>query len=199
MHLFPSSHDWPKILFPALPWAEKAIRPFVVYLFLLLVFRLSGKRELGQTTLFDFLIILIISNVVQNAIIGEDNSILGSFVGVITLLLMSFVLNTATARSHRARRLLEGSPTLLVHDGKVLDKQMREQQVSVNDLFSALRQQGINSITEVRYAILELDGKISIIQTNADKPDSEEDSVTREIMKDAGITLPDSPPHPDVA
>ena len=71
------AHDWPKIVFPALPWAEKIVRPFIVYLFLLVAFRFSGKRELGQATLFDFLIILLISNVVQNAIIGDDNSILG--------------------------------------------------------------------------------------------------------------------------
>lgn len=199
MHLLPAPHDWPKILFPAVPWLEKAIRPFIVYLFLLGAFRLSGKRELGQTTLFDFLIILVISNVVQNAIIGEDNSILGSFVGVVTLLVMSFVLNRVTSRSHQARRLLEGSPTLLVHDGKVLDQAMRKQQVSVNDLFSALRQEGIDSLGEVRYAILELDGKISIIHADAPKPDSEEDCVTQEIIRDAGITTPDAPPHPDVA
>lgn len=79
-----SIHNGPEILFPALPWAEKMLRAAVVYLFMLGVIRVSGKRESGQATLFDFLIMLLIANVVQNAIIGPDNSILGSFAGVIT-------------------------------------------------------------------------------------------------------------------
>lgn len=181
-------HDWPKILFPALPWAEKIVRPFIVYLFLLGAFRISGKRELGQATLFDFLIILLISNVVQNAIIGEDNSILGSFAGVITLLILSFVLNRTTANSRKARQILEGTPTLLVYHGKLLKDQLIKESVSYNDLYMALREQGIASVTDVRYAILELDGNISIIQNDAGHPESREDCVTAAILEAAPIT-----------
>ena len=171
------------MLFPALPWAEKVVRPFIVYLFLLGAFRVSGKRELGQATLFDFLIILLISNVVQNAIIGDDNSILGSFAGVITLLVLSFVLNKTTANSRKARQLLEGMPTLLIYHGQVLDAQMKKESVSRNDLYMSLRQQGLASVTDVRYAILELDGDISIIKNDAGHPESREDCVTAAILE----------------
>lgn len=180
-------HDWSKMLFPTLPWAEKVVRPFVVYLFLLGAFRVSGKRELGQATLFDFLIILLISNVVQNAIIGDDTSILGSFAGVATLLVLSFVLNKTTANSRKARQIMEGMPTLLIYHGEVLDAQMKKESVSRNDLYMSLRQQGIASVSDVRYAILELDGDISIIKNDAGHPASREDCVTAAILESSPI------------
>lgn len=198
IHLFPSAHEWGNIFFPAIPWAEKIARPFIVYLFLLAAFRISGKRELGQATLFDFLIILIISNVVQNAIIGNDNSVLGSFAGVVTLLMMSFTLNRATSRSKHVRQVLEGMPALLVHNGKILDEPMQRESVSYNDLFMALRQEGIASLDEVRYAILELNGKISIIRSDAPRPEANNSCITAEILRVAGVSDSETP-HPDVA
>jgi uncharacterized membrane protein YcaP (DUF421 family) len=161
----------------------KGLRPLFVYLFLLVAFRFSGKRELGQATLFDFLIILLISNVVQNAMIGRDNSIGGAFAGVAVLLALSWFLNRTTSRSVTLRTVLEGAPTLLVHDGAILPNAMRKESVSENDLRTALRQQGIASIAEVRYAILELDGKISVIRTDAPVPDGDEDCVVGEIRR----------------
>jgi len=171
------------LLIPHISWLEKLLRPLVVYLFLLVAFRFSGKRELGQATLFDFLILLLISNVVQNAMIGEDNSIGGSFAGVAVLLTLSWGLNKLTARSPKLRKVLEGSPTLLVHNGFVLEKAMRKESVSINDLLTALREQGIASLSEVRYAILELDGKISLIRTDAPVPANQEDCVVDEIRQ----------------
>ena len=137
------------LLIPHISWMEKIIRPLLVYGFLLVAFRFSGKRELSQATLFDFLILLLISNVVQNAMIGEDNSIGGSFAGVAVLLTLSWALNKITAHSPKLRKILEGSPTLLVHDGKVLDAAMRKESVSLNDLLTAFREQGIASVSEV--------------------------------------------------
>ncbi len=186
---FFSGHYWPKVLFPGLPWAEMIVRPFLVYLFLLGAFRLSGKRELGQATLFDFLIILLISNVVQNAMVGGDNSVLGSFAGVATLLVLSFVLNRATANSRKTRQLLEGMPTLLIYHGEVLDSQMKRESVSKNDLFMSLRKQGIASVSDVRYAILELDGSISVIQNSAGHPESREDCVTAGILEASPVDM----------
>lgn len=186
-HLLPGAHQWWPLFAPQLSWAEKILRPLIVYLFLLVAFRFSGKRELGQATLFDFLIVLLISNVVQNAMIGEDNSIGGAFAGVGTLLALSFGLNRLTARSRKARRLLEGSPTLLVHDGRILAEPMRKESVSRNDLLTALREQGIASVAEVRYAVLELDGQISVIKADAPHPDSQVNCVTAEILEQAPI------------
>ncbi|RYG53471.1 MAG: hypothetical protein EOO01_04275 [Chitinophagaceae bacterium] len=90
------SLDWHQLLFPQPSWLEKVLRPVLVYAFLLVIFRLASKREMAQATLFDFLIILLISNVVQNAIIGEDNSVLGAMAGATTLVLLSSWLNHAT-------------------------------------------------------------------------------------------------------
>ncbi|WP_395140123.1 DUF421 domain-containing protein [Armatimonas sp.] len=183
--LLPQAWDIGPMLLPHISWGEKLFRPLVVYGFLLVAFRFSGKRELGQATLFDFLILLLISNVVQNAMIGEDNSIGGSFAGVAVLLTLSWALNKITTRSPRLRKLLEGSPTLLVHDGKVLDNAMRKESVAINDLLTAFREQGIASVSEVRFAVLELDGKISIIRTDAPIPVSREDCVVEEIRMQA--------------
>lgn len=182
------AHQWLPVFLPNLPWVEKIVRPVAVYFFLLAAFRISGKRELSQATLFDLLILLLISNVVQNAMIGEDNSVGGAAIGVVTLLLLSFVLNRLTTRSRRARKILEGAPTLLVYRGHIIDQSMKKENVSRNDLLTALREQGVASITEVRYAVLELDGQISVIKNDAQAPAGREECVTAEILEQAPIS-----------
>lgn len=149
---------------PKPSWAEKIVRPILIYVALLLAFRFMSKRDLTQNTTFDLLIVLLLSNVVQNALIGEDNSILGSLVGAATLLLMSAGLNRWTAKSIKARRLLEGEPILLVHNGRLLDDNMSKYAVSRPDLNAGLRGQNMITLEDVRYAFLELDGTISVIR-----------------------------------
>ena len=183
LHLLPESGIWGTLFQPKPSWLEKLIRPLIVYVFLLVAFRFSGKRELGQATLFDFLIVLLISNVVQNAMIGDDNSIGGAFGGVAVLLTLSWLLNRVTARSRPTRLLLEGAPTLLVHDGVVLEAALKKEAVSDNDLRCALREQGIASLKEVRYAILELDGHITVIRRDAAVPESSDDCVADDIRQ----------------
>jgi uncharacterized membrane protein YcaP (DUF421 family) len=154
---------WHEMLMPKPSWAEKIVRPLIVYLVLLVVFRVTSKRELAQATLFDFLIILLISNVVQNAIIGEDNSVLGAIAGAITLLVITTVFNRVI-ESRKARVLLEGDPVLLVHNGKMHEDAMKAQDVNRYDLFSNIRKAGIACLADVGLAVLELDGTISIIR-----------------------------------
>ena len=149
---------------PKLSWLEKILRPVLVYVALLLAFRFMSKRDLTQNTTFDLLIVLLLSNIVQNALIGEDNSILGALVGAGTLLLLSTGLNRWTAKSLKARRLLEGEPVLLVHNGRLLDENMSKYAVSRPDLNAGLRGQNMITLEDVRYAFLELDGTISIIR-----------------------------------
>jgi uncharacterized membrane protein YcaP (DUF421 family) len=156
------------MLFPKPSWAEKMVRPFLSYIILLLIFRIGSKRELAQATLFDFLIILLISNVVQNAMIGDDNSVLGATAGVIVLVVLSYLLNHITARSKKARILLEGQPVLLIKDGQIDETMMHKQGVSRNDLFCAIRKQGFARLADVDFAILELDGTISVIRKDND-------------------------------
>ena len=155
---------WNEMLLPTAPWIEKIIRPILVYGVLLVLFRVISKREMAQATLFDFLVILLISNVVQNAMIGADNSILGGAMGAAVLVAMSTWLNHATAHSKRARVLLEGKPVLLMRDGVIQEDVMKKKSISHNDLLSAIRKQGIGRLREVGFAILELDGSISVLK-----------------------------------
>ena len=152
------------MLLPKLSWAEKIIRPVLVYLALLLAFRFLSKRDLTQNTTFDLLIVLLLSNVVQNALIGDDNSVFGALTGALTLLLLSTGLNRWTAKSFKARRILEGQPILLVHNGSLLDANMTKYAVSRADLNAGLRGQNMITLEDVRYAFLELDGTISVIR-----------------------------------
>src|SRR5260370_6178180 len=108
-----------EILIPDISLVEKVIRPMVVYLFLLIAFRVAGKRELGQMTPFDLIVLLTISNVVQNAMIGADNSLGGGLIGAATLLIMNWVLARLSYYFPRFERLVEGQPTVLVENGKI--------------------------------------------------------------------------------
>ena len=160
------SLNWHDLLLPQPSWLEKVLRPVLIYLFLMVLFRVASKREMAQATLFDFLIILLISNVVQNAIIGADNSVLGAIAGATTLVVLSTALNRATAHSRKARILLEGRPVLLMRDGEIEEAMMKNKAISHNDLLSAIRKQGLGRLQDVGYAILELDGTISILKAS---------------------------------
>ena len=168
LFFFQQSVQWSDLLLPSISWVEKLVRPLLVFLVLMVIFRLANKREMAQATLFDFLIILMISNVVQNAMIGEDNSVLGASAGAVVLVLLSSLLNRITARSRKARKIFEGQPALLVEYGKMDELMMRQQNISRNDLLSAIRKQGIVRMCEVAFALLELDGSISVIKTDDD-------------------------------
>lgn len=186
---------WQELFLPKPSWAEKLLRPVLVYLVLLVLFRIASKRELAQATLFDFLIILMISNVVQNAMIGDDNSILGASAGAAVLIILSGALNRVTARSKKARILLEGMPTLLIYKGRLNQDKLHQQNVSRNDLFCAIRKQGIARLADVGFAILELDGTISIIRADDDK--RPHDCLPPEIVGNESVEDQDDNDKPD--
>lgn len=151
------------ILVPDIGIAEKLLRSVVVYTFLLVAFRLCGKRQLGQLTAFDLVVLLIISNVVQNAVIGNDNSLGGGLLGATTILLLNLVVAYVTFRFKRADRLIEHSPTVLVRHGRILRDNLRRERLGPRDLRAALRHHGVVSIRDIRYAFLEEDGHVSVI------------------------------------
>ena len=151
------------ILIPEISIAEKLVRSVVVYLFLLVAFRLCGKRQLGQLSAFDLVVLLIISNVVQNAVIGNDNSLGGGLIGATAILLLNLVVAYVTFRSKRADRVVEHSPTVLVRHGRVLRDNLRHERLGPRDLRAALRHHGVVSIRDIRYAFLEEDGHVSVI------------------------------------
>jgi uncharacterized membrane protein YcaP (DUF421 family) len=160
------SHLW----IPDIPVWEKIVRSVVIYLFLLIAFRFTGKRQVGQLTPFDLIVLLIISNVVQNAVIGNDNSLGGGMLGAVVILVLNYGLVVFTSRSKSMRRMMTGEPTLLVHNGKVFQDRMAREHIAMEDLQAPFRKSGVVDIEKVRYAILEESGQISVIPKSASEP-----------------------------
>ena len=153
----------PPFLTPEVSILEKIIRAASVYLFLFLAFRFTGKRQMGQLTPFDLIVLLVISNVVQNALIGKDDSLGGGIIGAVTIFALNYLVVEIAYRFKPARRLLESSPTLLVHNGRVLHENLSRERITFDELLVALRRNGIVEPSEARFAILEENGGISVI------------------------------------
>ena len=151
------------LLVPEVSIVEKILRSVVIYLFLLLAFRFTGKRQIGQLTPFDLVVLLIISNVLQNAIIGPDNSVGGGLIGAIVILALNALVVEVTYRSKRARRILEASPTVLIHNGRILHDALARERITLEDLHAAMRRAGVLDASGVRVAVLEENGGISVI------------------------------------
>jgi uncharacterized membrane protein YcaP (DUF421 family) len=142
---------------------EKILRAAAVYVFLLTAFRLSGKRQIGQLTPFDLVVLLVISNIVQNAMIGNDNSLGGGIIGATTILALNWAVVELTFRFKPLRRLVEARPTVLIHDGRILHDRLRAERITMDDLEAALRRGGVADPTRVRFAVLEESGGISVV------------------------------------
>ncbi len=143
---------------------EIVLRTSIIYLVVLLGVRLSGKREVGQMTPFDLVLLLLISNSVQNAMTGPDTSVLGGVAAAVTLLLMNYLIAEVSGTNRRFRKLIEGQPTLLVHDGQLLTPHLAKEHVSMDELERALREHGIENYHQVALAVLEVDGSISCLK-----------------------------------
>ncbi len=143
---------------------ESVIRPALVYLFLLLLLRLTGKRTLAQITSFDFVLLLIISEATQQALIGEDNSMINGAITVGTLIGLNVVMSLLKQRYQWIDRVLDDIPLMIVADGKPLQDRMDKARVDEEDVLDAAREiHGLERMDQIRYAILERDGEISII------------------------------------
>jgi len=148
------------------------LRTGAIYLLVLIGVRLSGKREVGQMTPFDLTLLLLLSNSVQNAMTGPDTSLMGGAVAACTLLLLNYVLADFSGLNRRFRKLIEGQPSLLVHDGQVIESHMAKEHVSMDELHRALREHGISSVDQVALSVLEVDGSISCLKYDEIKPDA---------------------------
>jgi uncharacterized membrane protein YcaP (DUF421 family) len=143
---------------------ESVIRPALVYLFVLVLLRLTGKRTLAQITTFDFVLLLIISEATQLALIGEDNSMINSAIVVATLVGLNVLMSLLKQRWPWVDRLLDDVPIVIVENGKPLKDRMDKVRVDENDVLDAARQiHGLERMDQIRHAILERDGQISII------------------------------------
>jgi uncharacterized membrane protein YcaP (DUF421 family) len=151
---------------------EVALRTAIVYLFLVIAIRVSGKREVGQLSVLELIVVLVISDAVQNSMIGDNTSIWGGIVAVVVLLGLDFILREISRRSKQARKALEGEPRLLVRDGRLLKRAVQEEGLEVDDIMTAIRAHGLARVEDVRMAVLETDGSISVIgRSNGDDPE----------------------------
>jgi uncharacterized membrane protein YcaP (DUF421 family) len=148
---------------PDVSLLEKIIRPVLVYLFLVIGLRLAGKRELAQLNAFDLIVLLTISNTVQNAIIGSDNSVLGGVVGATTLLILNYLVVRLVLAYPSMERLFEGDADELVHHGRLRENRLHAEGITKEQLEAAARKQGIGSLQEVETAILEANGTVTFV------------------------------------
>ena len=155
------------------------LRTGTIYLLVLIGVRLSGKREVGQMTPFDLTLLLLLSNSVQNAMTGPDTSLLGGAVAAATLLILNFFVGRVSGTNRTFRRLVEGEPSLLIHDGKVIESHMARERVSMDELRRAMREHGIDKTNQVALAVLEVDGSISCLKYDEIKPDANTHLVRR--------------------
>lgn len=142
---------------------EVAIRTGLVYVFLVIGLRLAGRREVGQMSILDLVVILVIANGVQNAMVGENTTLAGGLISAATLLILDRALNTLLKRNRRLGRILEGEPILIVSGGKVLPEAMRRTRIDRDELDAAVRSHGVASVSDVSLAVVEADGRISVI------------------------------------
>lgn len=139
-------------------------RGFAIYAFLLIIFRIVGKRSLSETTTFQFVLLLIISEVTQQAMVGEDFSLTASFLLIITLIGTDLLLSFVKTKSKGFTKFTEGTPVIIVDRGKPLKQRMKKSRVDEDDVLEAARQaQGLERMEQIKYAVLEKDGSISII------------------------------------
>ncbi|MEN3334234.1 MAG: hypothetical protein V7641_3599 [Blastocatellia bacterium] len=154
---------WTDIVQPGIPILEKIIRPILVYLFLIVGLRLAGKRELAQLNPFDLVVLLTLSNTVQNAIIGEDNSVMGGLIGATTLLLVNYVVVRFFYTHDKLDRLIEGDSDVLLENGRLKEERLKKEMITRTELEAAARRQGFASLAECERAVLEPGGTISFI------------------------------------
>jgi uncharacterized membrane protein YcaP (DUF421 family) len=153
---------WYDLLHPGVPVIEKVIRTIFVYAFLLIGLRLAGKRELTQLNPFDLVVLLLLSNTVQNAIIGEDNSLVGGILGAATLLLLNGILVRVLFRLGQLDKI-EGKPDVLIRNGHVLRHHLERELITLAELEAAARKQGLESLAHVKHCRLETGGALTFI------------------------------------
>jgi uncharacterized membrane protein YcaP (DUF421 family) len=143
---------------------ESVLRAVAIYLFLLLIMRISGKRSFSEITTFDFVLLLVIGEATQQALLGEDFSLTNAFAVIVTLVVIDIGLSLWKQRSPRLALALESQPLVLVADGKLLEERMNEVRVDADDILAAARMtQGLERLDQIKYAVLERNGGISII------------------------------------
>lgn len=146
------------------PWWQFVLRGLIVFAFVLVFLRVSGKRQVGQMTPIDLVLLLLISNAVQNAMNGGDNSITAGAILAATLILADVAMGALARRSRRVEKFVEGSPTLLIHNGKVVKHALERVGITQHDLMAGLRTCGVATVGQVHAAVLENNGRITVLE-----------------------------------
>ena len=139
------------------------VRTAIIYFFVVFGLRLGGKREVGQLSLVDLVALLLLSNAVQNAMVGEDTTLAGGLIAAGVILLSARVLDLLIRRFRGVRKVVVGEPRILIRHGDVMERALEEEEVSMEELMEALREHGIERTRDAKLAILEVDGSISVI------------------------------------
>ena len=162
---------WTALFHPDVPVLEKIVRPAVVYLFLIVGLRLAGKREMAQLNPFDLVVLLTISNTVQNAIIGNDNSVAGGLIGAATLLVVNYLVVRFVYSHPALDRVIEGDALVVIEDGRLLRDNLRKELITVAELEEAAHNQGFESLDVIQRAVLEPGGSISFFKKQPEPED----------------------------
>jgi uncharacterized membrane protein YcaP (DUF421 family) len=174
---------WDDMMQFGVPWEEKIIRTIAVYVFLLVGLRLAGKRELGQLNPFDLVVLLVLSNTLQNAIIGNDNSLTGGVFGAAVLLVLNYLVVRYLYRHPTLDRWIEGDPEVLIRDGQLLDHRLQRELISKEQLEAAARRQGIESLDQVNTCRLETGGALTFIARQPTAEEERHEYITTELAK----------------
>jgi uncharacterized membrane protein YcaP (DUF421 family) len=162
---------WKDMFVLGLPILEKILRPIVVYAFLIVGLRLSGKRELVQLNPFDLVVLLTLSNTVQNAIIGDDNSVSGGIIGATSLLVINYLVVRFLYDHRKLDQLVEGKADVLIENGRVRTEHLKQELITMEQLSAAARKQGFESLAEVQQCVLEPGGTLTFIGRKPDTGD----------------------------
>jgi uncharacterized membrane protein YcaP (DUF421 family) len=174
---------WSDLFVPGVPLVEKILRPLLVYVVLVLLLRVFGKRELAQLNPLDLIVLLTISNTVQNAIIGNDNSITGGVIGAVTLMAANYVMVRFLYHHQRLDRVVEGKATTLIENGRVLKDHLDAELITVAELEAAAHRQGFASLDVVKRAVIEPGGTLTF-DGRTPTPDAERQADLMEELRE---------------
>ncbi len=160
-------------------------RSVIVYIFILLAIRVFGKKELSQLSVIDLVFILLISNSVQNAMVGNNSSLEGGIIAATSLFLVNYLLKNMFFRSKKINEFFQGDPLMLIYKGKVSKEHLEKSGISEDELMEAVREHGVEKIEEVDLAVLEIDGNISVLSKNFAKVTTKRRKAHRTIIKES--------------
>jgi len=165
------------------PLFEVVLRSVAVYLFILVAIRLFGKKELAQLSVIDLVFILLISNAVQNAMVGSDSSLSGGLVAALALFATNFVFKKLLYKSNKISEMIQGKSIMLVYEGNLISENLKLSEITLEEIEAAAREHGVEKITEVKLAILEVDGNISIVSSDFGNKTTHQTHKTKHKLK----------------